>query len=152
MMKVLFLDFDGVLHALGESAFDENFKWIHNPNLFQWIPILDRILEPYPDVRIIVSSDWRCLLDDENLKHVLGPLGPRFEGVVEGRVFSRAEEIRSEVKRRKIHHWLAIDDHQTVAQAGRSDDHFVVCNSSKGLSQHSTQEELKRKLSNWSVL
>ena len=31
---VLFLDFDGVLHQLGEPALDENFRLLYNPRLF----------------------------------------------------------------------------------------------------------------------
>jgi hypothetical protein len=81
--QLLFLDFDGVLHPVGERAFDENFRLIANPGLFVWRPILEQILVPFPSVRIVVSSDWRRLFDDENLIRLLGPLGNRFAGVVE---------------------------------------------------------------------
>ncbi|WP_256095067.1 HAD domain-containing protein [Paraburkholderia nodosa] len=75
---VLFLDFDGVLHAYDELALDDNFRLIENPNLFMWCPVLERILAPFPEVRIVVSSDWRRLFDDAALIKLLGPLGARF--------------------------------------------------------------------------
>ena len=81
--QILFLDFDGVLHSVDEPALDDYFKYNGNPNLFQWIQFLDDALAPYPDVRIIVSSDWRRLFGDDELIQFLGPVGHRFIGVVE---------------------------------------------------------------------
>ncbi|CBJ39339.1 protein of unknown function [Ralstonia solanacearum CMR15] len=54
---VLFTDFDGVLHAADEPAVDGAGRLLANPNLFVWLPLLVDIWEPYPDVRIVVSTD-----------------------------------------------------------------------------------------------
>ncbi|MDW3688514.1 HAD domain-containing protein [Cupriavidus sp. CV2] len=145
-LRVLFLDFDGVVHALGEPALDEDFKLLANPNLFGWLPILGELLEPYPNVRIIVSSDWRRLCDDGTLVRLLGPLGVRFIGVVETWGGSRAEEILEEARRRCLTHWLAIDDHPSVEAASRIDSRFVTCAPDTGVSAASVQAELQRKL------
>jgi hypothetical protein len=145
--QLLFLDFDGVLHPVGERALDENFRLIANPGLFVWRPILEQILMPFPSVRIVVSSDWRRLFDDENLVRLLGPLGSRFAGVVETYGSSRAAEIRTEASRRKASNWLAIDDHPSVVEAGKADGRFLACSPDTGLSDVGVQLELGRKLS-----
>lgn len=145
---VLFLDFDGVLHAVGEEALDENFRLIANPNLFCWRPILEQVLAPYPSVQILVSSDWRHLFDDESLASLLGAiLGPRVFGAVDTFQNSRAEEILREAVRRHVDYWLAIDDHPSVAKAREAgDSRFIVCSPSTGLSNPKVQRELRRKL------
>lgn len=144
---VLFLDFDGVVHALGEPALDEDFHLLDNPNLFAWLPILEEVLFPFPNVQIIISSDWRRLVEDENLIRLLGPLGPRFLGVVEIFGATRAEEVLREAQRRRLTHWLAIDDHPSVAIASSQDARFIVCEPETGLSSELVQSELRLKLS-----
>jgi len=129
---VVFLDFDGVLHPVGVSAVDEEFRLIDNPGLFVWRPILERLLAPYPTVGIIVSSDWRRLFDDATLIGLLGPLAARFVGVVECYGSSRSEEILAEVKRRGLKRWLALDDHPSVNAAQARDPRFVACEPTTG--------------------
>ena len=143
---LLFLDFDGVLHPLGEQALDEDFRLLDNPGLFVWLPILEQILAAYPSVRILVSSDWRRLFDDASLIRLLGPLGNRFAGVVEVHASSRAAEILDEARRRKTENWLALDDHPSVTVAGSTDERFVVCQPDEGISSLAVQQELRRKL------
>ncbi|MDA0558329.1 HAD domain-containing protein [Burkholderia pseudomallei] len=143
---VLFTDFDGVLHAADEPALDSTGRLIANERLFAWLPILADILEPYPQVRLVVSSDWRRLLDDENLRLVLGPLGSRFAGIVETWGTSRADEILVEVRRRKLSRWLAIDDHPSVAIASRRDARFIACAPDTGLSAIEVQAALRSRL------
>lgn len=143
---VLFTDFDGVLHAADEPALDSTGRLIANERLFAWLPILADILGPYPQVRLVVSSDWRRLLDDENLRLVLGPLGSRFAGIVETWGTSRADEILAEVRRRKLTQWLAIDDHPSVLAASRRDARFIPCAPDAGLSAPAVQAVLRKRL------
>ncbi|KKB69385.1 hypothetical protein BBMA_3915 [Burkholderia pseudomallei MSHR1079] len=143
---VLFTDFDGVLHAADEPALDSNGRPIANERLFAWLPILADILEPYPQVRLVVSSDWRRLLDDENLRLVLGPLGSRFAGIVETWGTSRADEILAEVRRRNLTHWLAVDDHPSVLGVSRRDSRFIPCEPDAGLSAPAVQAMLRKRL------
>ena len=140
---VLFLDFDGVCHALDTAALDEDFKVISNPKLFEWLPILTDILEPFPNVKIIISSDWRRLFDDDSLIQILGPLGERFMGVVESRGSNRADEIRLEVTRRKLTRWVAIDDHASVVETSKTGPQFIACQPNIGLSSPSVQLKLR---------
>lgn len=140
----IFLDFDGCLHPQGTPALDEDFRPIDNPALFQWLPILERILAPFPDVKIIISSDWRALMDDPTLIRLLGSLGPRFDGVVEIRRSPRAEELLLEATRRGLEHWIALDDHTSVRES--DDPRFVRCDPLMGISDPNVQAELEAKL------
>lgn len=146
---IIFLDFDGVLHGLGEPALDENFQLLQdNPNLFCWRPILEKALAPHPAVRLIVASDWRRLFDDLTLSRLLGErLGPRFVGAVESYRAVRSEEIIVEAERRGLTFWLAIDDHPSVVEAEQAGDgRFIGCPPDKGLSDVRVQEALVHKL------
>jgi len=147
---VLFLDFDGVLHPVGVEALDENFELIANPLLFCWHSILENLLAPYPQMRIIVSSDWRRLFDDTALTHLLGPqLGLRFDGVVECYKDSRVEEILAEANRRDLPRWLALDDHPSVLKAYQAgDSRFLACPPDTGISDPQVQRELGRRMAN----
>lgn len=145
--RVLFLDFDGVLHVADEPALDSG-GLMANPRLFAWLPVLEDVLVPYPEGRIIVSSDWRRLLDDDNLKRALGPLAPRFTDVVESWSASRVDEILTEARRRKLTTWLAIDDHPTVVAASRRDVRFIACEADTGLSALPVQARLRAALTN----
>lgn len=45
----VFLDFDGVTHPWGEV---EDFRCM---------PVLETVLRAYPEVRVVISSDWRTI-------------------------------------------------------------------------------------------
>lgn len=83
-MRVLFLEFDGVLHPMSASVRFAPVaplkRRIQEAWLFRWAWILDELLEPYPDVSIVVHSNWRMLASDEELQSFLGPLALRFAG------------------------------------------------------------------------
>lgn len=145
-MTTLFTDFDGVLHPADAATFDGAGWLVPDPRLFIWLPVLADILAPYPEVRVVVSSDWRRPLDDDNLKRVLGPLGLRFAGVVETWGASRVDEILAEAQRRNLTTWLAIDDHPTVVTASRHDTRFIACAPDNGLSAHPVQARLRTTL------
>lgn len=83
-MRVLFLEFDGVLHPLSAT-----YRFLpHSPLrhdvlrlwLIRWAWVLDELLAPHPEVGIIVHSNWRLFVPDEELQNILGPLARRFWG------------------------------------------------------------------------
>ena len=76
--RVLFLDFDGVLHPTSDD-FDGEDQPIAT-SLFGWLPLLASALEPHPDVAVVVHSTWRYNHDPDELQALLGPLGVRFRG------------------------------------------------------------------------
>lgn len=83
-MRVLFLEFDGVLHPASTAH-----RFVPGGSLrqgvlalwlFRWAWILDELLLPHPEVGIIAHSNWRLFASDDELKSVLGPLARRFIG------------------------------------------------------------------------
>lgn len=68
--RVIFLDFDGVLHSAHGDA-----------QLFEHVERLAQVLAPYPEVRVVVSSSWRDVHDEEELQCFLFPLAERLLGV-----------------------------------------------------------------------
>lgn len=59
-MKLLYLDFDGVLHD-SEVWFNvARSAYIDTPgrSLFEWAPILVQLLEPHSDIEIVLSTNW----------------------------------------------------------------------------------------------
>src|SRR3569832_2469031 len=83
-MRVLFLEFDGVLHPMSATARFAPvapLKYrIQEAWLFRWAWILEELLDAHPDVGIIAHSNWRMLATDEELQSFLGPLAHRFIG------------------------------------------------------------------------
>lgn len=144
---VLFLDFDGVLHGAEEAAFDDDCRVVlDNPRLFEHVPLLAAELAPYPDVRIVVSSDWQRLFDDASLVRLLGPLGPRFVGVTNVRAETRAHAIHLCAERMKLTRWLALDDNESVVEASQTDHRFIACPAGAGISDVVTLNTLRTRL------
>lgn len=143
---VLFLDFDGVLHPENAARLDRRLERIVGENLFCWLFLLEALLAPYPELRIIVTSDWRRHLGNASLKELLGPLGSRFLDVVLAYSPSRIDEITLEVEKRRLQHWLALDDHVTVQEAAVTNERLIWCPPAEGLSCERVQRELAEKL------
>lgn len=105
--RILFLDFDGVLHP-GQSG------------TFYRMPALLAFLEARPDWQVVVSSDWR-------LSHTLAGLRLRFPPDVRHRVVgttpyhggqSRSSEIEAFVHRHRVTDYLALDDRPELFEEG----------------------------------
>ncbi len=58
--KILYLDFDGVLHDDWVLVHRERgfFMATEGRTLFEWAPILEQLLKPHPDVAIVLSTSW----------------------------------------------------------------------------------------------
>ncbi|QJW85259.1 hypothetical protein HK414_23225 [Ramlibacter terrae] len=74
MARVLFLDFDGVLHPAGTKP-GESLP-------FEWLPELAALLSSTPDVALAVHSSRVGTYPVDELREFLGPLGCRFIGAV----------------------------------------------------------------------
>jgi hypothetical protein len=83
-MRVLFIDFDGVLHRAGNGVEDVG-------PTFTWLPLLVAALDDHSDVVIVVHSTWRYQYTLDELKgllvglerHIIAvtPHGPRRESI-----------------------------------------------------------------------
>lgn len=124
--KVLYLDFDGVLHHedvrtgkggifFGPEARETGHKHV----LFEHCHLLESLLEPYPDVRVVLSTTWAKVQGFTRAKKRLTPelearvVGSTFHSGMDRFLFaeaSRGMQIWSDVCRRTPVTWLAIDD------------------------------------------
>lgn len=100
MMRVIFLDFDGVLHA--RTCPDK---------LFVHVERLSEVLKEHPDVKIVVSSSWRTAHPFKQLCRFLGPLKSRVIDVTaQIRGATRQTEIQTWLADKEEVSWIAIDD------------------------------------------
>lgn len=130
-MRVLFLDFDGVLHA-GPNVEAATSHWC-------WLPALSQALARHEDVRIVVHSTWRHEYDLDELRELLGRLGERIIGATPA-----APRFQS------IEMWLA--DHPEVSTFRILDDdaaefyprpaELILCDPAKGITDPSARQHL----------
>jgi len=100
--KVLFLDFDGVLHPTYSGS----------PKFTQ-LPILESVLTKQP-CKIVISSSWRFHMSNEKLRsHLSLPLQSMIIGTTGNAQITphaRFEEIKAFVDSHQIVDWKALDD------------------------------------------
>ncbi|WP_432258348.1 HAD domain-containing protein [Cupriavidus sp. TMH.W2] len=165
---IVFLDYDGVLHPDAayyvQSRRRSYIELRADGELFMWMPILERLLEPYSDVKIVLSTSWVRELGFSKARAFLSPwlqsrvIGGTWHSMMsqhrEG--FHRISERWSELTRyqqiaryistkKPGDSWIAIDDDilgwdQSVAHR------LVATDPSTGLSDPATQELLIERL------
>lgn len=141
---VLYLDFDGVLHP--DQVYTTTKKGIvlraHGHQLFEGALILEEILAPYPDVKIVLSTSWVIVKGYSYARQQLLPslssrvIGATFHTRLMDRYeflkFTRGQQIASDVNRRGAGAWLALDDDADGWPPYYS-DRLVLCDSNLGL-------------------
>lgn len=117
---ILYLDFDGVLHP--DEVYRIRGKIVlkcDGMNLFEWAPLLAEQLEPYPELRIVLSTSWVRVLSfnkardwlPETLRgRVIGATWHREMDQNWWQCLSRYQQVVLHARRHKIARWLAIDD------------------------------------------
>lgn len=139
-MRIIFLDFDGVLHKATEivdwptsglslSEFSERLQ------LFYWAPYLAGLLEAHSEVQIIIHSTWRKQCSVEQMQVLLGPLGPRVLGMTH-RGLLRVESITDAIKGHDIQDYLILDDDAGAFPEGTTG--LVLCDPLTGVSDPHT--------------
>ncbi|ONC56028.1 HAD domain-containing protein [Burkholderia pseudomallei] len=154
----LFVDFDGTLHR-GSGLLDENGRLsldTGNPP-FEFAPLLASLLEPYPNVEIVLTSAWMQKLSLERMvSHLPQQLARRVVGSTRGYKarFGYMQDgsgktyiIRSYVLDHKLKHWLAIDDSVYGAYHLTSDllpleRHLVLLDSEQGIGAPEAQQRI----------
>lgn len=153
---VLYLDFDGVLHP--DSAFWSPRRGVFlegEGQLFMHAPVLERALEPWPDVRLVLSTSWVPMLSFSRARRFLPPnLQARVVGATWHSEFKRDpeqreiwnqqrrhEQIVHDVLRRRPTAWAAVDDdcHDWPLNLER---HLVATPSGTGLGDPQAQQRL----------
>jgi hypothetical protein len=123
--KVLYLDFDGVLHP--ERVFWHPRRGAHlakdlvnaGHKLFEHAQLLERLLEEYPDVRIVLSTRWVMRYGHADTARRLPPglrarcIGATYHSAMDDQTFddlTRGVQVMADVGRRRPATWLALDD------------------------------------------
>lgn len=152
---VLYLDYDGVLHPADvrvspETHWEPQVYMRGQPtahSLFEHVALLERLLEPYPELRIILSTSWVRRFGYE---FSLEQLTPGLQGRVIGATLYQAPArfycIQLDVEERRLKRWLALDD--DLYCWPEREMHRVVAPTDPllGLAQPGIAEELQLKL------
>ena len=168
--KILFLDYDGVLHA--DSVFLEHRRPVlrGGGRLFEWAPHLISALERHPDVHIVLSTSWVRTRGFSRARDALPqPLQEKVIGATwhskmgRGKIggfrpvstwwddATRYQQITAFIARAKTRlNWLALDDDDT-GWAEECRDRLVLTDSDRGLSDPNVLEQLDEKLASLSI-
>jgi hypothetical protein len=162
MLKVLFADLDGCVHDVHVSRHPTKGVYIDQlvapgRTLFEWSPFLIEALEPYPDVKIVLSTSWvRILGYDKTRGKLPAALSSRVIGATYHSSYTRnvrqrgphdkwellrGQEVSADIQRRKPDAWVALDDtDEGWPDSARA--HLVLCDPSLGLSDPDTRDRL----------
>ncbi|WP_414039358.1 HAD domain-containing protein [Acidithiobacillus sp. M4-SHS-6] len=136
-VDVLFLDFDGVLHPISGIG-----------RMFSQNDLLLPLFEDNPDLRIVVSSDWRFGYSDTELRHKLGALQSHFAGSTPTIVdldkthfpgdpriaFSRQREILWYLHENPaVRQWTAVDDIPDLFEPDFCQEHVILTDPHTGI-------------------
>lgn len=156
-MNICYLDYDAVLHDGNVLRNRTKGMTIKTPGrtFFEWMPILEDLLAPYPDLQIVLSTTWVRALGFKEAKFELSPsLRDRVIGSIflhpaivmaEFDTMSRGMQILADVKRRKPTKWFALDD-DAYGWPARHKENLIQTDALLGLSDPAVQEKVRRKL------
>ncbi|MBM5572502.1 MULTISPECIES: HAD domain-containing protein [Deefgea] len=101
--KIIFLDFDGVLHP----GFD---------NTFSQLPKFERLLRSVPDIEVVISSSWREGRAFQELKNIFNyKLQHRIIGITPSISLSNRQiEIEHYCQEHLIFNYLILDDSEEL--------------------------------------
>jgi hypothetical protein len=151
--KICYLDFDGVLHDEEVYFHPKRGIYMKTPDrvLFEWLPILDELMAPHPDVRIVLSTSW---VHAKSFNYAKYRLTPALQEKVIGSTFHRREmrreefvhlprgkQIANDVFRRGPKSWFAIDDdHENWPEWCRNN--LICTDGGKGISDPEIQRAI----------
>jgi hypothetical protein len=157
---VCYCDFDGVTHDDAVYATRQGGILMRTPGrtLFEWLPVLEELLAPYPDVKIVLSTSWVRVKGFDFAKRQLTPgLQARVIGATfyerETRKFdfdnmSRGMHICADVRRRRPTRWFAIDNDDYAWPAGCRDN-LIKTEDRLGLSDPGVQDAIRKVLASY---
>lgn len=153
-LPILYLDFDGVLHPEHCYWHPRKGPYLKAPGheLFEHVEILERLLEPYPQIVIVLSTSW---VQTYRFSATAGKLSQRLRERVVGSTFHtemdlqafrdvpRGRQIWSDVLRRQPSEWVALDDDESHWPAEIS-NRLVHTDGLLGLGEERVQQELQQ--------
>ena len=154
---ILYLDFDGVLHHQNCLWHPKIGPYLSAPEgyvLFQNAELLEKLLAPYPQVQIVLSTSWVLKYSyseaAKNLRSGLRSrvIGATFNSNMRKHEFSalpRGLQVWSDVVKRKPRDWLAIDD-ANEGWLEHSLRNYVRTHKKDGISHPAVLAEFQEKL------
>jgi hypothetical protein len=155
--KILYLDFDGVLHHENVLTHPDRGIYIAAPGrtLFEWMPILEELLAPHPDVAIVLSTSWvlgrsfdyaKSRLSTSLQKRVIGTtFDHRHIRKDEFSLLSRGQQIAEDVSRRGPKSWFALDD-ERLGWPAWCRDKLIWTDGAVGISDFEVQHAVRAML------
>lgn len=153
-LRICFLDYDGVTHVDTVYWSPKRGIDIGTPGrvLFEWAPILEQLLEPHPDVKIVLSTSWVRIRSFNFAKRQLSPLlQERVIGATFHNRFMRDDEfvclprgvqIANDVFRRGPQAWFALDD-DYLGWPDWCRDNLIRTDGARGISAPAIQEAIR---------
>ncbi len=160
MRRLLFLDFDGVLHPDAVYLTRDVIELRAPGELFMWAPLLIEALAEHQDVRIVLSTSWARNIGFDHARRALpialhhqvigatwhSAMGRGWPDYILWDVQTRWEQIATYLSRLPAPvRWLAVDDDDRGWPADKR-EHLVHTNPDAGLAGHGAIDELCRKL------
>ena len=145
--RVLFVDFDGVLHpgpptyGIGPSSL---FMTVRH---FGWLPSLVDVLRPHPDVHVVVHSSWRFEYDEAELREILSDLGDRVLGATPATDRGRYDSILAWLQTNPEYSSYRILDDDPEEFPSPLPDQLIVCDPTVGVAGLEVITALRRWLS-----
>jgi hypothetical protein len=142
-MRILFLEFDGVLHPASATSrilpYGGLKSSVQRAWLFRWAWILDDMLLRHPDVGIVVHSHWKDMAAQTQLQSMLGPVGRRMVGVTPD--LERWQGIAATAEINHLRNYRILDT-RTQAYPPRLAE-LIVCDPEAGLREFSVLRQLQ---------
>lgn len=147
--RVIFLDFDGVLHPPKAIAGAKppltpaqiRAGW---PQIFKHLPLLAQLLQGHADVGVVVSSSWRLFLSEQELADLLDPIKDWYMGVLNPRMTQRDEAITQWLSEHAVADFVVLDDVPRFFTGYPSQwPQLIVCNPALGIAEQSVMRRLQ---------
>jgi hypothetical protein len=133
MSRVIFVDFDGVLHATVGPA--------QVMRQFVWLPVLWELLEPHADVRLVVHASARQNSPADFLRDRLGVPESRWAGVTSPRL-DRWPSIRAWLQEHPETSQFRVLDDQAAEFPDPPPAELILCAGRTGVSDTDVQRRL----------
>lgn len=154
---VLYLDFDGVLHHENVLWHPKVGPYLSAPEqykIFMHVKLLEQLLEPYPQILIVLSTSWVKRYGITTAARNLSPslrnrvVGGTWHSRMNSQEFlekSRGVQIHEDAMRRKPRAWFALDD-DCVGWPEHLFDQLILTHPRDGISDAGVLVELNLKL------
>ncbi len=142
MKKILYLDFDGVLHPVdaAKSVMTDDGIKVEGEELFRWNDKLKNILDQHKDISIVISSSWRYLHSMDEMKSRLGDLSSYVEDIVAKERGNRFDLISKDFESRGADSFIVLDD--DVYAFPENCEQLIACDADIGISDEEVQKKL----------